>query len=143
MNIGWNDYRDIHGAELPRWVGVADEDFATRRTLLLPIPLNRIYRLWIAIWLWLKSANRDYKDYRAGFKHGWNAGHAEGVDEGRRLQQRDVTEVLEAGIKKMVRDDEQVTTGESQPTVETVLAQERQRSERLTDASSRLGEARQ
>jgi hypothetical protein len=97
--LGWHFDRDVYGIALPRWIGIADTDIASRRVLLLPIPVNVIYAFSIKVFLWMRTFGA-YKDkiYQngssKGFSEGYKSGFEDGTKEGGRKAREDMLEVL-------------------------------------------------
>lgn len=85
------DARDLEGAYLPHWYGIAYEEFIQRRIVLYIIPLNLFVRyarkFYYLLYEWFKFS--DYRDKLGeAYLNGYNKGRREGQEiSGWRLKQ--------------------------------------------------------
>lgn len=85
--LGWVDDRALWAEPVPWWLGVASYDPSTRRTLLLPVPVNVVWRV-VARWWWkLRDLNpeRQRKAYWQGYVDGQNARQYTAEDHAQRV----------------------------------------------------------
>jgi len=79
-NIGWIPYERIRCFRLPWWLGLADQDFLTNKSLLLPIPLSTIvyhatnFYIWIRNPRWNETIDRNMLAAFIGFPIGFTLG---------------------------------------------------------------------
>lgn len=77
----WTD-REAEGAMLPRGWGVVRRDYSRRATILAPVPLNLLIRLWGAVWErltisawpsipWTLISEAESKGFSAGYDQGF------------------------------------------------------------------------
>ena len=96
MHIGWSDANRVEGCVVPRWLGLADEDFALDRYLFLPIPLNVFYRTGVKCCVWVrfdKVRERERRIRTAAYAEGVSDGLEQGVREGRAQVLKELAEL--------------------------------------------------
>ena len=96
MHIGWSDAKHVEGYVVPRWLGLADEDFTRDRYLFLPLPLNVLYRTGVKCYVWVrfdKVRKRERRIRTAAYVEGMSDGLQQGVREGRAQVLKELAEL--------------------------------------------------